>query len=195
MRAFGLQEKIYPFLIKCCEIILYDFLELGSLLDEKYPIIPEKEVSTGSSAIVEIQASLAYISGEAPYRLPVNLDLERLRGILAARLSAAKDHLFALREDPGYFADTIDDWSQHRNDRLLDTRGNLHPTGLQTLDFWERVIRNVIADGYSGYETWTMLFRQVNKLCTLKNKYENEISYEKQLPKEYLIAILKFKQM
>ena len=100
-----------------------------------------------------------------------------------------------MREDPGYFADTVIDWSEHRNDRLLDTWGNPHPTGPQTTDFWERVIRNVIADAYSGYETWSLLHGQVNRLCVLKEKYKNEISYDRQLPDEYLVALLKFQQL
>jgi hypothetical protein len=197
LRVFELQEKIYPFLVKCCELILHDLVESGSLYDEKFPIISETAATTKSvpSTATEMLPSLAFISAEAPYRLPANLDLERLRGILAARLSAAEDHLWALREDPGYFGDTIKDWSEHRNDRLLDTWGNPHPTGPHTTDFWERVIRNAIADAYTGFETWSLLHRQVNHLVALKEKYKDGISYANQLPEEYLIEILKFQEL
>jgi len=197
LQVFELQERVYPFLIKCCEFILHDLVESGSLFDDQFPIVSETPPATAAEppAVIEIQPSLASISAEAPYRLPANLDLDRLRGILAARLSAAEDHLWELREDPGYFADTVIDWSEHRNDRLLDTWGNPHPTGPHTTDFWERVIRNVIADAYTGYETWSLLHSLVNRLCALKEKYKNEISYDRQLPDEYLIAILKFQQV
>jgi hypothetical protein len=197
LRVFELQEKIYPFLIKCCKLILHDLEESGSLFDDQFPIVSETVTALNSqpTAVTDITPSLATISVEAPYRLPSNLDLERLRGIFAARLSAAEDHLWILREDPGYFADTVIDWSEHRNDRLLDTRGQPHPTGPQTTEFWERVIRNVIGDAYSGFETWSLLHRQVNRLCALKEKYRFMISVDRQLPDEYLIEILKFKQM
>jgi hypothetical protein len=197
LRVFELQERIYPFLVKCCEIILHDLLDSGTLSNDQFPIVSETVATPAAepSAITEILPSLASISAEAPYRLPANLDLDRLRGMFAARLSAAEDHLWELREDPGYFADTVIDWSEHRNDRLLDTFGNPHPTGPHTTQFWERVIRNVIADAYSGYETWSLLHRQVNSLCALKEKYNDVISYDRQLPDEYLVALLKFKQM
>ncbi|KAE9366427.1 hypothetical protein N431DRAFT_351887 [Stipitochalara longipes BDJ] len=186
LRVFELQEKVYPFLVKCCQLILHDLVESGTIFDDQFPVIAEPvsvkalELSTGA----EMLPSLAAISAEAPYRLPANLDLERLRGILAARLSAAEDNLWLLREDPGYFADTIMDWSEHRNDRLLDTRGQPHPTGPHTTDFWERIIRNVIANAYSDFETWSLLHRCITRLCALKEKYKNEISYDKQLPEE-----------
>ena len=197
LRVFELQEKIYPFLVKCCELILHDLVESGSLYDDRFPIVSENPATTNtvSTAATEMLPSLASVSAEAPYRLPANLDLERLRGILAARLSAAEDHLWALREDPGYFGDTIKDWSEHRNDRLLDTWGNTHPTGPHTTDFWERVIRNVIADAYTSFETWSLLDRQVNRLLVLKEKYRTEISYAVQLPEEYLIEILRFQEL
>lgn len=199
LRVFELQEKIYPFLVKCCELILHDLVEDGSLLGGEVAIPSETSTAAAKtsepSSVTEILPSLATISAEAPYRLPANLDLERLRAIFAARLSAAEDNLWLLREDPGYFADTIMDWSEHRNDRLPDTRGQPHPTGPQTTQFWERVIRNVIADAYTGFETWSLLYRSVNQLCALKEKYKNDISYDRQLPEEYLITILKFKQL
>jgi hypothetical protein len=197
LRVFELQEKVYPFLVKCCELILHDLIESGTPFDERFPILPDSSPIKESRppASTEILPSLATISAEAPYRLPANLDLDRLKGILAARLSAAEDNLWLLREDPGYFADTIMDWSEHRNDRLLDTRGQLHPSGPQTTEFWERIIRNVTANAYSDFETWSLLHRQVNRLCALKEKYKTEISYDQQLPEEYLIAILKFQQL
>ncbi|TGO08047.1 hypothetical protein BTUL_0229g00150 [Botrytis tulipae] len=199
LKAFELQEKIYPFLIRCCELILHDFTKSGALLDLSIPtgiasdpiVYPEPP----TAAVTEILPSLATISAEAPYRLPANIDFERLREIFAARLSAAEDYLFDLREDPGFFADTINDWSEHRNDALLDTNGNPHPTGPHTQDFWGRVVRNLIGDGYSSYETWFLLHRQAALLCTLMEKYKDEISYNKQLPKEYLIAILKLREL
>ncbi|TVY91154.1 hypothetical protein LAWI1_G003284 [Lachnellula willkommii] len=197
LRVLELQEKVYPFLVKCCELILHDLVESGSLYDDQFPIVQADAAAsqTDSSTITEILPSLASISAEAPYRLPANLNLDRLSGIFAARLSAAEDHLWQMREDPGYFADTIIDWSEHRNDRLLDTMGNPHPTGPHTTDFWERVIRNAVADAYTGFETWSLLHRQVNRMLTLKEKYKDKISYDSQLPEEYLVEILKFKQL
>ncbi|RDL38913.1 Uncharacterized protein BP5553_03253 [Venustampulla echinocandica] len=204
LRVFEIQQRIYPFLVKCCELILHDLVEAGSLLDT--PIIEPESVSAVQMADLaiepetvppagEILPTLASISAEAPYRLPANLHFNRLKSIIAAKRSAAEDHIWALREDPGYFAETIIDWSEHRNDPLADTMGNPHPTGPHTVEFWERVIRNAIADAYSGFMNWDLLLRHVNRLITLQEKFKDQISYEKQFPKEYLIALLKFKQL
>jgi hypothetical protein len=98
LRVFELQAKIYSFLVKCRELILHNFVVSGSLFGENFPTIPESSVAKATSATTtDMLPSLASISAEAPYRLPVSLDLERLRAIIAARLSAAEDHLWAFR--------------------------------------------------------------------------------------------------
>lgn len=124
LQVLEIQERIYPFLIRCCELILHDLKSEGSLLDEKYQILeqaPITSIQALPSNDGNILAALSTISQEAPYRLPAQLDLERLKGIFAAKRSAAGDHLWAMREDPGYFAEEIKDWSEHRNDRVPDT--------------------------------------------------------------------------
>jgi len=198
LRVFEIQERIYPFLIKCCELILHDLVADGSLLDEKFPIIHDEApnaMSKNTTVVGEILPALATLAAEAPYRPPANLDLYRMRGIIAAKRSASEDNLLALREDPGYFSDTVMDWSEHRNDRLLDTNGNPHPTGPHTVEFWERVIRNVIATSYSDFMTWDHLLKNINKVIGLQEKYKDEISYERQLPHDYLIELLKLQQL
>ena len=59
------------------------------------PLESDSAVAKASEAfaVTDLLPSLATIRAEAPYRLPANLDLERLRGIFAARLSAAEDNL------------------------------------------------------------------------------------------------------
>ncbi|KAF5875509.1 uncharacterized protein Bfra_003963 [Botrytis fragariae] len=187
--------------VQCCELILHDSTKSGALLDANTPtgVTPDSFIAPEptASAVTEIllSLSLATISARAPYRLPTNIDFERLREIFAARLSAAEDYIFDLREDPGFFSDTINDWSEHRNDTLLDTNGNPHPTGPHTQDFWSRVVRKIIDDGYSNHETWFILHRQAALSCILLEEYKDETSYNKQLPKECLIAILKLGEL
>ncbi|KAM0171854.1 hypothetical protein ACHAPF_007881 [Botrytis cinerea] len=199
LKAFELQEKIYPFLTRCCELILHDFAESGAFLDASIPtgittdpIVPPRPTP---STVTRRLSSLAIASAEAPYRLPANIDFEDLRETFEARLSEAESYLFDLREDPEIFADAVKDWSEHRNDALLDTNGDPHPTGPHTQDFWGRVVSNIIGDAYSSYETYFLLHEQAALLCTLMEKYKDEISYNEQLPKEYLIAILKLKEL
>lgn len=68
------------------------------------PIQPEPPaLSTSETSL----ALLATVAAEAPYRLPASLNLTRLKAIVAAKRSAAEDHIWSLREDPGYFADVV----------------------------------------------------------------------------------------
>jgi hypothetical protein len=69
------------------------------------------------------------------------------------------------------------------------------PTGPHTTGFWTRVIRNVIFDAHSDFMDWDSLLTQINRLITMRKKYDSEIVYAKQLPEEYLIAIPKFWQL
>lgn len=95
-QVLEIQERIYPFLIRCCELILHDLKFEGSLLDEKYPIIEQAPITNIQALLSNdgnILPALSTISQEAPYRLPAQLDLERWKGIFAAKHSAAGDHL------------------------------------------------------------------------------------------------------
>jgi hypothetical protein len=48
--------------------------------------------------------SLEVISIEAPFGRPARLDLKWLMAIASAERNEKEDHLWALREDPSYFA-------------------------------------------------------------------------------------------
>jgi hypothetical protein len=90
------------------------------LTDDQTPIKAEPPAITGDPAE---WSTLAFIAAEAPYRVPANLDFGRIRSVIAAKPSAAEDHIWVLREDPGHFADFVGDWSEHRLETLLDANG------------------------------------------------------------------------
>ncbi|KAF8635999.1 hypothetical protein AX15_000160 [Amanita polypyramis BW_CC] len=137
--------------------------------------------------------SLATVAAEAPYRLPTSLDLSRILDIIAAKCSAAEDHIWTLREDPSYFSDIMLDAKEHRLEVLPDMRGNRHPTLRPQAGgvFWNRVLGNTIADAYFSLVIWDELHRQIVNLQSLKTKYDNDIMPEKDLPEELPGAFLK----
>ncbi|KAJ5522989.1 hypothetical protein N7494_013175 [Penicillium frequentans] len=57
---------------------------------------------------------------EAPYRVPVQLDLAHIESLLAARACTAKDHIWALREDPNYFVTKLSELRDHLQELLVD---------------------------------------------------------------------------
>ena len=67
--------------------------------------------------------SLAASVAEAPYRVPAELNLQLLESIIQAKLSDAEDHVWALREYPGYFASIMEENRDHKPEMMVDTNG------------------------------------------------------------------------
>ncbi|KAF5614861.1 hypothetical protein F25303_13982 [Fusarium sp. NRRL 25303] len=72
-----------------------------------YPVQPEPELPS-TTQTEGLQTSLLEITFEAPYRVPTRLNFANLEKLFAARV-AAEDHVWAMREDPNYFAEQISD--------------------------------------------------------------------------------------
>lgn len=78
---------------------------------------------------------------------------------------------------------------------MKDTKGKAHPI-LQALNidtFWERVIGNVLLSSHIELEIFAELRRQAEALKRLQDKYASSLSPLKDLPEEYLVAILRFR--
>lgn len=186
------QERLLSFLVNCCHHILHD-IPKDTMTSGVYPIKPEPQLTT------EVDStgfdSLAVVMAEAPYRIPTNLDLERIEALLSARRSAAEDHLWSLREDPGYFSDYYQERAEHRKEMIKDAFGKAHPDLDKTRRdiFWARVSDNVLFDAYYELEIFADLEKQAQELRVLQAKHLAAISPSEDLPREYLRAILKFR--
>jgi len=94
------------FLVKCCELILHDFYESGSLLSSSFLV---QEPLPYLTAVSTDYLTMISMTIEEQYRRPLDLDFRKLRALIGAKRSEAEDHIWALREDPGYFSETIID--------------------------------------------------------------------------------------
>jgi len=186
-----IQQRVYRFLVTCCKEILHD-ISHDQLISSVFPIQPKPSVPANNALGF---TSLTVLTTEAPYRLPQDLDLLRIESMFSAKVSAAEDHIWALREDPGYFADSLLDFKEHRQEMMLDRAGSRHPVFQQRRQdiFWQRIIDNVIVNAYIGLELWHELLLQAQGLRRLQQTYVQDISPNKDLPTEYLAALLKFK--
>ena len=183
-----IQKTVLRFLLACCYMILGD-MPPASLTSKDTPIQADPgPVLTDPTA----WSSLAALSKEAPYRVPASLDYHRLESIIAAKHSAAKDHLWTLREDPGYFAAVVNDYSDHRVEMMLDSKGRRHPD-YNTENFWNNQLRKVVIVAYGSVFSWELLRTQVGHLKILEKKHASEISLKIKLPKEYMDALLYLK--
>ncbi|KAM0558064.1 hypothetical protein ACHAPJ_005231 [Fusarium lateritium] len=186
------QERLMEFLVDCCHQILHE-IPLDAMIGDEYPVQPEPTFKTDTDA--SGFASLAVMTAEAPYKRPAGLDLSRLATPLEARMLAAKDHIWALREDPAYFSEQFREMMDHRQETLPDTKGSPHPDNqpfnINTL--WSRVLFNMVLDAYSNLQVFTTLHLQVRVLVILEQHYRNQIDPMKDLPDEYLQALVLFK--
>ncbi|RYP74766.1 hypothetical protein DL769_003940 [Monosporascus sp. CRB-8-3] len=186
------QEKLMQFLVNCSQHILHE-IPADNLIADTFPIQPEPHLRTGKEP--NGFDSLAVMAAEAPYRLPARLDLSRIESVLGARVSAAEDHLWAVREDPAYFLEQLIESKEHRQELIKDTRGDEHPV-LRTVHqkvFWARVCGTVAFESYLQIEVFSELYRQAQGLRLLQIKYATAISPTKDLPEELMNAILKFR--
>ncbi|KAL8345863.1 hypothetical protein RB601_005771 [Gaeumannomyces tritici] len=183
------QERLLSFLVAFCKTMLHD-VPTASLTTG--PIEPEPSIQTE----LELNGfdNLAVMAAEGPYRVPANLDMDRMCALLAARVSAAEDDIWALREDPGYFAEYVTEILEHRQEMVRDTGGASHPVVRPGQDdiFWGRVIGNAVLESHLVLETYTELLRQARALKVLHAEHAARISPREPLPKDFLDALLTF---
>lgn len=183
--ALEIQQQIYKFLLECTRQILHDITDESLIAD--FPVLPEPTIKDEGD-----WHSLAAVAADAPYRLPAGLDLDSIITIVDGKRSTSEDHLLALREDPGYFAGVVNEYKDHRQEVLLDTRGKQHPTLTPYIHplFWNRVLGNIVCEAYMELEVWSTLHTLLVNLRQLLSKYHHKISPEKSLPTELYEAFL-----
>ncbi|RYC62729.1 hypothetical protein CHU98_g3466 [Xylaria longipes] len=178
------QERLLEFLVDCCKTILHD-IPLDQMTSNKFAIQPEPPLKESLDATGF--STLSIMAKEAPYRPPTRLDLQKIESLLSARTVRAEDHIWSLREDPSYFAETMLDMKEH----LLD----IHPATKPQRDdiLWTRVISSVLVESFFQLESFAELRNQATCLRELSRKYGPELSPQKDLPEEYLAALLRFR--
>ncbi|CAH0044960.1 unnamed protein product [Clonostachys solani] len=186
------QERLMEFLVKVCKIILHD-IPAESLVGGDSVIQPEPHLKR--NAEIDGFESFAAMAAERPYRLPAEISFDQIEAILGAAESAADDHFWSMRIDPGYFADTIQAAREHRKETLKDTMGQTHPIlkGARKDEFLSRVVGSVIATAIEQLEIFTRLREQAQTLRSLHKRYESTLSSDEDLPDDFLSAILRFR--
>ncbi|KAI0545396.1 hypothetical protein F4679DRAFT_561204 [Xylaria curta] len=178
------QERLLEFLVDCCKTILHD-IPLNHMTSNKFAVQPEPPSKESLDATGF--STLSIMAKEAPYRPPARLDLQKIESLLSARTVRAEDHIWSLREDPSYFAETMLDMKEH----LIDT----HSTTKSQRDdlLWARVISSVLVESFSQLESFTELRNQATHLHELFKKYSPEIVPQRDLPEEFFGALLRFR--
>ncbi|KAE8309788.1 hypothetical protein BDV41DRAFT_567103 [Aspergillus transmontanensis] len=106
-----------------------------------------------------------------------------------------EDHLWALREDPDYFARTLLECKEHRQEMLKDLSGKGHPVlgfGRDNV-LWARILGSVLSEAYLRLELFSELSSQARRLVAMQKMYADDISPSKDLPEAYLEALLRLR--
>ena len=82
LNVLEVQARLLKFLVDCCHDILHE-ISPERLVSDAFVVQPEPDLTTDVDATGF--ASLAVMAAEAPYRLPANLDLQRLESLLKPR--------------------------------------------------------------------------------------------------------------
>lgn len=188
--VMGIQHRKLSFLRSCAETILQD-LPLQDTTVPKQPLPPYFSTGRNGQSDDSEWPSLTKEILEAPYCVPDQFDVGRLRSFVSAKRDEAEDHIWLLREDPAYFKNTVLDWSEHRQEKILSVNGSTHPI-LRRNTFWERILGNVVADAYLTFLSWDQLQTFVEELIVLKDRNASRISPSAALPEEYDEALCHF---
>ena len=180
------QQRTLQFLVLCVETILHDL----SLDDINAPILAPSPTLVSSNGDADGSPLLKSIV-KAQYRVPDKFDFSLMQSFIYAKRDEAYDHLWSLREDPGYFKEVIWAWSEHRHEKVLTADGRSNPI-LQTPAFWERVLKIAVCDAYCSLLIWDQLCQQLAQLAQLREKYSRQIAPAERLPKEYDSALCHF---
>ncbi|KAL1593261.1 hypothetical protein SLS60_010869 [Paraconiothyrium brasiliense] len=160
-----LQERIYTFLVNCCKAILHDMSEdtltKAPVSEIQEPCMPNIHSNHGSDHKLFSDTVLL-----APYRARSVIDFHRLRAYFDGFFSSAKDHVWALREDPSYLADTIRELASHQPELIKNAKGKVHWRVGKPMHT-ALVVREVIADAYVDLANWRSLYETTEKLCHL----------------------------
>lgn len=182
-----IQEKLLHFLVRCAELILHDLSPLKTStssikLSPRLPVVTNLGIQW---------PSVATAVAEAPYMIPIQFDFSRLQSLVNAKRSEAEDHVWSLREDPVYFQNVVNDWSDHRHEHLLDVNGECHSLLGKPL-FWDRVLGSVVANAYGNLLSWDLAERELARLVKLRALYGSRIASDQRLPADYEVALYHF---
>ncbi|CAA9958131.1 hypothetical protein PTMSG1_01704 [Pyrenophora teres f. maculata] len=183
LQLLFVQERILAFLVSCCMSILHDLSMYALLVSPIQAEPPFSELSYQGN-IGHISFSEAVIV--APYRNRGIIEMVRLRDYIGAAYNDANDHLWALREDPAYFSETVMDISDHRVEHYKDVENRMDPS-IDTPAHLSSVLGQLIVESYTRIYLWHELD---SRIAVLDSNYR-----ESQTNKAKLQAVLTREEM
>ena len=162
LQILRIQSGLLWFLVSCCFNIMHDVPQdmLIASMNATTFVPPSLSFQENvSSVLTDAGMKAAYCARGMP-------DCTRIRHLISTVLGSIKDHAWALREDPAYFAETIQDYADHHHENLLNKAGEPSER-LATTNFNSRVLREVLSTAYGSLITWDQLHQESLRLEAL----------------------------
>ncbi|CAJ2514187.1 Uu.00g023060.m01.CDS01 [Anthostomella pinea] len=187
MMILKVQERVYSFLLDICKSVLHDMPlfgwdELGKD-SSTTPMVPSKD----NRNITKLHT----LKLEAPYRLPEDMDLSGILSITAATLDEATEKIIAMREEPEFFGDTLDQVKDHRREMIGDGKGIPHPiVKLPAEEFWESVVAEAVTSSLEDVWRWDAVHRLLTRLKDSWESFCGTDDPTSQLPSDFAKDVL-----
>lgn len=141
-----IQSRILDFLLACSHAILRDH-DMSTLCMQPTIAVPALPLLTATTH------DITYLAAAACYELPGCFNHDQISSLLATREMQAADHLWSLREDPGYFAMHLREWTEHDPARILDKHKEMHSI-IDNPTYWGRNAARMITHAYTAFALW-----------------------------------------
>lgn len=105
------QDKTLEFQINMVELIIHDVENLSLEALQRLPAQPEPDsLFSQINHTIGEELALASVAAEMRYRVPTKATFPLLMSLVQTRIDSARDLVWELREDPGYYQDAVKAW-------------------------------------------------------------------------------------
>ncbi|QDS69502.1 hypothetical protein FKW77_006928 [Venturia effusa] len=178
-----IQEKTVSILLRLCEIILHDINPL-SICSPSTSIQQDLQpLSAACNQNTMEQVSLRVLGAEAPYQVPSKPNLRHSFIMASARAEAAREHFWAMREDPGYYLEELE---------VSRVSHGCIGRGHKPLSTWKQIISWTINAALFKVSLWEMVQTSIFTAMTYDSVLSADSSLQdpQDLPLAYLNIII-----
>ncbi|KAI4612870.1 hypothetical protein J4E80_006925 [Alternaria sp. BMP 0032] len=189
LQILGIQKILYTFLQRCCFLLVGDLLSNEKARLDQYPVIcrPKSLFNAATD-----HKSRAEVSLMTPYGVSGQLSFDRLRCVISSKVGELEDHIWALREDPGYFSEVFNDYKTHRSEYIPSLDGNVSAIMKeQPYAIYGLILRNLITDPYYALSYWHECLRLLDRLTSTALRHGFQFNPSTELPEDYRKDILR----
>jgi hypothetical protein len=188
MHALEIQSRILGFCVKVCNLIMHDNPSPTGIIKPNLELPPVGDA--------ENYRSLGELNLEARYGMPAHLDLDLLEALISGQRTDREDHIWAMRENPRYFAERMTNALNHCRLAMLDAVTSApHPHFLEdgAPKLFRDVAQDEISESYVEFFLFDNLLRLVKKLRSTCDKHRAEFRPGNSLPDEVMEAFQTFR--